>query len=126
MIIKCIGYVSKSKINENDVENIYAEDFANKLLIVYKNNKNIFLASPPDVLIYEYFMRSFPYIKIEEYSNSNIHRYSTLDNNFVKQVCKLIFKESNEDFNVKFLGGGEFPLVIINESKYGYFYNITR
>ena len=58
--IKCTGYLNKHP--EIDYESAFFEDFATKLLVVYKNNKSIL--KNVQGLIYEYFYREFPLITI--------------------------------------------------------------
>lgn len=119
--IKCTGYLNKN--TKIDYKYAFFEDFAIKLLVVYKNNKPILKNVAG--LIYEYFYREFPLITVNDFSDYE-NRIGIIDPQKSKEICKQVFEAAGEVFDLDYLGGGEWPFIFVTETKYGYYYSVCR
>jgi hypothetical protein len=119
--IECTGYLDKN--SGLNYEAAFFEDFAIKLLAVYKHNKSIL--KNVKVLIYEYFYREFPLITINEFDSYTNH-IGVIDPQKSKEVCKKVFEDAGEIFDLDYLGNSEWPFICVTETKYSYYYVVVR
>lgn len=123
MNIECVSILN-SKENLDECQTFFILDFAEKLLQVYKHNK--FVLKNVEGLIYHYFYREFPLMKVSVYSDKKIKKIKTVHSKLVKLICSQIFNEAGETFNQDLLGGGEFPFIVIYKINDYYFYKIEQ
>lgn len=120
---KCIACIKENPLYGE----IFAKDFATKLVHVYKAYKYSLVNDiSTNLLIYNYFYGMFPELEVVFWNADSVEDIGILDDNIVKEVCNEIFEQHGESFIQDYLGGGEFPFIKVWKVGKQHCYNITR